>query len=355
MAAVHGRAARACTVHPVREAGADPAGRTRAPYRARSATSCTPSPIRRARPDEAAGARFLVSADCPVCGGKRLRPEALAVTFAGRDIAEMSALPLKRLAEMLRPYADGEGERPRGRQPAPGEGGRSRSAIAADSRARLPVLLDLGLGYLTLGPEHPDPLAGRAATAAAGDAVALGAFRRRLRPRRALGRSASGRHGGAADGAGPAQGGGQLAVRRRARHGGGAAGRLGRGRGPAGGRARGRGALQRPSGGLAQVAASATRRYLFGRATGAGARGRRARRARHGAWLVLEGVDRQQPSGTGRRVSARGASRRSPEFPGPGSRPWSARSWPVSSPTTPAGAAGPGGGRAVPLARRRRG
>ncbi len=32
--------------------------------------------------------RFVVSVPCPVCGGSGLRPEALAVTFAGRSIAE---------------------------------------------------------------------------------------------------------------------------------------------------------------------------------------------------------------------------------------------------------------------------
>src|SRR5579883_1412735 len=52
-------------------------------------------------------ARYLVGTDCPTCKGKRLRPEALAVTFAGYDIAEMSRLPLKRLAGLFRPYADG--------------------------------------------------------------------------------------------------------------------------------------------------------------------------------------------------------------------------------------------------------
>jgi len=34
-------------------------------------------------------AKFLVSADCPECQGKRLRAEALSVTFAGKDIAEL--------------------------------------------------------------------------------------------------------------------------------------------------------------------------------------------------------------------------------------------------------------------------
>src|SRR4051794_3263627 len=47
--------------------------------------------------------QFLSSTECPVCNGKRLRPEALSITFAGMDIAEVSRLPLKRLGELLKP------------------------------------------------------------------------------------------------------------------------------------------------------------------------------------------------------------------------------------------------------------
>src|SRR6202167_3428048 len=46
-------------------------------------------------------AQFLTSSDCPVCRGKRLRPEPLSVTFAGLDIAEFSRLPLKRMDALL--------------------------------------------------------------------------------------------------------------------------------------------------------------------------------------------------------------------------------------------------------------
>ncbi len=43
-------------------------------------------------------AQFLSSSGCPVCKGKRLKPEALSVKFAGMDISETSRLPLKRLS-----------------------------------------------------------------------------------------------------------------------------------------------------------------------------------------------------------------------------------------------------------------
>jgi excinuclease ABC subunit A len=49
--------------------------------------------------------QFLVSTECSVCRGKRLRPESLSVKFAGLDIAEISALPLTRLNDLLRSAA----------------------------------------------------------------------------------------------------------------------------------------------------------------------------------------------------------------------------------------------------------
>ena len=55
-------------------------------------------------------ARYLVSTECPACHGRRLRPEALSVRFAGLDITEMSRLPLKRLSALFRPYATGSAQ-----------------------------------------------------------------------------------------------------------------------------------------------------------------------------------------------------------------------------------------------------
>jgi len=98
--------------------------------------------------------RYLVSTDCPSCNGKRLRPEALSVTFAGLDIAEISRLPLKRLASLIRPFAE---------HPKPGAAKKSdhpekvlvTQHIAEDLSVRLGVLLDLGLGYLTIERNTP--------------------------------------------------------------------------------------------------------------------------------------------------------------------------------------------------------
>ncbi len=75
---------------------------TRAPSRARGATCCTRSPPpQSALMKKRGGAATCSSTDCPLCHGKRLRAEALSVTFAGLDIADMSRLPLKRLAQIL--------------------------------------------------------------------------------------------------------------------------------------------------------------------------------------------------------------------------------------------------------------
>ena len=99
--------------------------------------------------------RYLVSTDCPECGGKRLRRESLTVTFAQRDIAEMSALPLKELAATFRPYANGTARGWTKLAREHPERALVTERIAQDLEARLSVLLDLGLGYLTLDRSTP--------------------------------------------------------------------------------------------------------------------------------------------------------------------------------------------------------
>ena len=96
-------------------------------------------------------AQFLSSTDCPVCHGKRLKPEALSVTFAGMDIAEISRLPLKGLGELFGPYLNRK-KKISGDHP---EKELVVQRIMEDLLARLEVLLDLGLGYLT--PERSTP------------------------------------------------------------------------------------------------------------------------------------------------------------------------------------------------------
>ena len=100
-------------------------------------------------------AQYMLSSVCPLCHAKRLRRESLSVKFAGMDIADMSQQPLKRLTGIFRPYAEAT---------APGltklkeehpEKAVVTQRIAEDLLARLGILLDLGLGYLSLDRSTP--------------------------------------------------------------------------------------------------------------------------------------------------------------------------------------------------------
>ena len=100
-------------------------------------------------------ARYLVSQPCPACHGKRLKPEALTVTFAGLDIAAMGEEPLARLAQLFAPYAAGTARGWRTLEREHPEKAIVIRRIAEDLLARLGVLLELGLGYLSLERSTP--------------------------------------------------------------------------------------------------------------------------------------------------------------------------------------------------------
>ncbi|MEU7111549.1 excinuclease ABC subunit UvrA [Streptomyces sp. NPDC046182] len=126
------------TVHPVREAG-----RIQRPYQgtymsARRYVMHTFSDSKSATL-RAKAERFLTSAPCPVCEGSRLRPEALAVTFAGRTIAELAALPLTVLAGLLGDH----------------DGSETARVLTEDLVARIGTVTELGLGYLSLDRTTP--------------------------------------------------------------------------------------------------------------------------------------------------------------------------------------------------------
>ena len=77
--------------------------------------------------------RYMVGSVCPVCDGKRLKREALSVTFAGLDIGALSRLSLNRMAEALRPAAEGRFDE----LAASGKATLSRAEARADTQRRV--------------------------------------------------------------------------------------------------------------------------------------------------------------------------------------------------------------------------
>lgn len=101
-------------------------------------------------------ARFLSSTRCPMCHGKRLKPEALSVTFAGLDIAQLSHLTLQELAQRLIPAASGfGGTEARHDARLPEEKRIAAERIARNVIERIRTLEHLGLGYLSLERATP--------------------------------------------------------------------------------------------------------------------------------------------------------------------------------------------------------
>ncbi|MFI5256334.1 MAG: excinuclease ABC subunit A [Gemmatimonadales bacterium] len=100
-------------------------------------------------------AAYMVGSECPACHGKRLTGEALSVTFAGLDITEMSRLPIARFAELLRPYAERQATGTKRLADQHPEKVVVMQRIAEDLCGRIGVLLDLGLGYLSLERSTP--------------------------------------------------------------------------------------------------------------------------------------------------------------------------------------------------------
>jgi excinuclease ABC subunit A len=76
---------------------------------------------------------------CRACGGARIRAEALRVRVGGRTIAEVSEMPLEELRPWIEALELSEME------------GRIAATILREVKARLSFLVDVGLGYLTLG------------------------------------------------------------------------------------------------------------------------------------------------------------------------------------------------------------
>lgn len=99
--------------------------------------------------------QFMLSSECPLCHGKRLRQESLSIKFAGYDIADLSRLPLKAMADIFKPYANGTASALQELEAKHPEKVLVARRIAEDFLARLTVMLDLGLGYLSLERSTP--------------------------------------------------------------------------------------------------------------------------------------------------------------------------------------------------------
>jgi excinuclease ABC subunit A len=266
------------TVHPVREAG-----RIQRPYQGTfssarryvmRAFSESKSPATRRRMQ-----RYLESAVCPMCEGRRLRPEALAVTFAGRGIAELTGLPLGELPGILGPAARG------------GDGGSGAAAALVDDLvARIGVLVGLGLGYLSMDRTAPTLSPGELQRLRLATQLRSGLFGVVY----VLDEPSAGLH--------PADTEPLLDVLDRLRAEGNSLFVVEHDMdvvrragwvvdvGPGAGRYGGQVLYSGPVAGLRQVAASATRDYLFG--TGAGAPGPARTPRTPAAWLRLRGVTR---------------------------------------------------------------
>ena len=133
-------------------------------------------------------AQYLVSTPCPVCDGKRLKPEALRVTFAGHDIGALSQMPMEEVHAIMKPVALGElplhtpagdtvsrSASRQAREQRVRAGGASHAAapdvrltselseekrlaarrLARDLCGRMQTLVELGLGYLSLDRSTP--------------------------------------------------------------------------------------------------------------------------------------------------------------------------------------------------------
>ena len=122
-------------------------------------------------------AQYVTSTLCPECHGCRLKPEALAVTFQGHNIAELSALPLAEVSRIAKSVGEpSEADRQvnldadrqvlsgaahDGSHPDQGTTDRKSDSkqveptaaarlLSHDLAQRIQPILDLGLGYLSL-------------------------------------------------------------------------------------------------------------------------------------------------------------------------------------------------------------
>ena len=83
-------------------------------------------------------AKYMTVRECPDCRGKRLKPEVLAVTVGGKNLAELSDMSIREAYAFIDKLGLTEKEQIIGRQ------------IIKEIKARLGFLINVGLDYLTL-------------------------------------------------------------------------------------------------------------------------------------------------------------------------------------------------------------
>jgi excinuclease ABC subunit A len=81
---------------------------------------------------------YMREVPCPTCNGTRLRPESLSVTIAGRNIAEVSALPIDAAAQFFDELELSDRD------------AFIAARVLKEIQARMGFLLDVGLDYLTI-------------------------------------------------------------------------------------------------------------------------------------------------------------------------------------------------------------
>ena len=83
--------------------------------------------------------KFMSASICPQCKGARLKPEALAVTIAGRNIDAVTRMSIEQCEKFFLDFAPSHREEQIAQQ------------VLKEIRARLGFLTNVGLNYLTLG------------------------------------------------------------------------------------------------------------------------------------------------------------------------------------------------------------
>ncbi len=114
-----------------------------------------PNLMRRFRDSESEAMReqyqkFMTEQPCDACGGRRLRPETLAVRVAGKSIAEVTAMTVRAAMDHVTSLD------------LPGAQRAIAAGVLREITARLSFLLNVGLDYLTLGRAGPSLSGGEA-------------------------------------------------------------------------------------------------------------------------------------------------------------------------------------------------